>query len=89
MSEADDLCRVTSAHSVMEAAPIIAALDRAGIKAVTGNAASATVMPEAMGEVEILVAQHDAPRALTLLDLIEEHGVEVDWSQVDVGEPED
>ena len=77
MSEADDLCCITSAHSVMEAAPIVAALERAGIKAVTGNTASATALPEAMGEVEILVAKHDAPRAHTLLELIEEHGVDV------------
>ena len=89
MSESDDLCCVTSAHSVMEAAPIVAALERAGIKATTGNAASATVMPEAMGEVEILVSNHDAPRALLLLEAIEEHGAEIDWSQVDVGEPEE
>ncbi|WP_425395678.1 putative signal transducing protein [Aeoliella sp.] len=89
MSESDDLSRVTSAHSVMEAAPIVAALERAGIKAVTGNANSATMIPEAMGEVEVLVANHDLPRALTLIQLIEEHGTDVDWSQVDVGEPED
>lgn len=89
MSEPDDLVRVTSAHSVMEAAPIVAALERAGIKAVTGNTESATVIPEAMGEVEILVANRDVPRATTLLELIEEHGVEVDWSQVDVGQPEE
>ncbi len=89
MSRADDLCVITSAHSVMEAAPIVAALERAGIKAMTGNAASATAIPEAMGEVEILVANHDAPRAHTLLELIEEHGVDVDWSQVDVGQPEE
>jgi len=88
MSEPDDLVRVTSAHSVMEAAPIVAALERAGIKAATGNAASATAIPDAMGEVEILVANRDAPRASTLLELIEEHGVEVDWSKVDVGDPE-
>ena len=89
MSEADDLCRISSSHSVMEAAPIVAALERAGIKAVTGNTASATVLPEAAGEVEILVAKHDAPRAHTLLQLIEEHGVDIDWSQVDVGTPEE
>lgn len=89
MSESDDLCRVTSAHSIMEAAPIVAALERAGIKATTGNAESATALPEAMGEVEILVANHDAPRALLLLEAIEEHGAEIDWSQVDVGEPEE
>lgn len=89
MSTPNDLCRVASAHSVMEAAPIVAALERAGVKATTGNAASATMLPEAMGEVEILVAQHDAPQALTLIQLIEEHGVDVDWSQVDVGQPEE
>lgn len=89
MSTPDDLCRVASAHSVMEAAPIIAALERAGLKATTGNTASATALPEAMGEVEILVSQHQAPQALTLIQLIEEHGVDVDWSQVDVGQPED
>lgn len=89
MSESDDVCRVASAHSVMEAAPIVAALERAGIKATTGNTASATVLPEAMGEVEILVANHDVPKALLLLEAIEEHGAEVDWSQVDVGEPEE
>lgn len=89
MSEPEDPCRVASTHSVMEAAPIVAALERAGIKAMTGNAASATALPEAMGEVEVLVAQRDAPRALTLIQLIEEHGTEIDWSQVDVGQPEE
>lgn len=89
MSDADDLYRVAQAHSVMEAAPIVAALERAGIKAVTGNTESATMIPEAMGEVEILVARHDAPRAETLLELIEEHGTDIDWSQVDVGKPEE
>lgn len=89
MSESDDLSCVASAHSVMEAAPIVAALERAGIKAMTGNANSATLLPEAMGEVEILVANHDLPRALTLIQLIEEHGADVDWSQVDVGKPEE
>ncbi len=89
MSEVNNLCRVASSHSVMEAAPMVAALERAGIRAVTGNTASATAIPEVMGEVEILVALHDAPRALTLLEVIEEHGVDVDWSQVDVGEPEE
>ena len=89
MSGANDLCRVISSHTVTQAAPIVAALERAGIRAMTGNTASATVLPEAMGEVEILVAQHDAPRAVTLLKLIEEHGTEIDWSQVDVGQPEE
>lgn len=89
MSQPDDLVQVTAAHSVMEAAPIVAALERAGIKAVTGNAASATALPEAMGEVEILVAQRDMPRATTLLKMIEEHGVDVDWSKVDVGQPKE
>jgi hypothetical protein len=89
MSPSEDLCVVANAHSVMEAAPIVAALERAGIRAMTGNANSATLLPEVMGEVEILVTNHDAPRALTLIQLIEQHGTEVDWSQVDVGQPEE
>ena len=89
MSEPEDPYVVTTAHSIMEAAPIVAALERAGIKATTTNAENATLLPEAMGEVEVVVATKDAPRAETLLALIEEHGTDVDWSQVDVGEPED
>lgn len=88
MSEADDLSQLTTVLSAVEGAPIVAALERGGIKAVMGNINSAAMIPEAM-EVEILVANHDMPRAVTLLHLIEEHGVDVDWSQVDVGEPED
>ncbi|QDU58986.1 putative signal transducing protein [Aeoliella mucimassa] len=89
MADPEDPYVVTHAHSVMEAAPIVAALERAGIKATTNNAESATILPEAMGEVEIVVATRDAPRAETLLQLIEEHGTDVDWDQVDVGEPEE
>ena len=88
MSETDDLVQLTSTVTSVEAAAIIAALDRAGIRAVMGNMHSAAMIPEAM-EVEVLVAQHDMPRATTLLQLLEEHGEQVDWSKVDVGQPED
>ena len=88
LSEADDLVQLTTTVTSVEAAAIISALDRAGIKAVMGNLNSAAMIPEAM-EVEVLVAQHDMPRATTLLRLLEEHGEEIDWSQVDVGRPED
>lgn len=88
MSEADDLSQLTSVNTSVEAAAIVAALDRAGIRARMGNVNSAAMIPEAM-EVEVLVANHDMPRATTLLRLIEEHGLDIDWSQVDVGQPED
>jgi hypothetical protein len=87
MSDPDDLVQLTTTVTSVEAAAIISALDRAGIKAVMGNVNSAAMIPEAM-EVEVLIAQHDLPRATTLLRLLEEHGADVDWSQVDVGEPE-
>lgn len=87
MSNPDDLVQLTSTVTSVEAAAIISALDQAGIKAVMGNMHSAAMIPEAM-EVEVLVAQHDMPRATTLLRLLEEHGENIDWSQVDVGEVE-
>lgn len=88
MSDADDLVQLTSTVTSVEAAAIITALDRAGIRAVMGNVNSAAMIPEAM-EVEVLVAQHDMPRATTLLKLLEEHGEQIDWSTVDVGQPEE
>ncbi len=88
MSEPDDLVQLTSTVTSVEAAAIITALDRAGIRAVMGNMNSAAMIPEAM-EVEVLISQRDMPRATTLLQLIEEHGEQIDWSTVDVGQPED
>lgn len=87
MSEPSDLVQLTTTVTSVEAAAIIAALDRAGIRAMMGNMNSAAMIPEAM-EVEVLVARQDMPRATTLLQLLEEHGADVDWSQVDVGRPE-
>ena len=44
---------------------------------------------EAPGWVEILVAEDDLPQAQSVLDDVRRDNDHIDWSQVDVGEPED
>ena len=44
---------------------------------------------EAPGWVEVLVAEGDLARAQSVLDEIHRENDHIDWSQVDVGEPED
>jgi hypothetical protein len=39
--------------------------------------------------VKVLVAKKDLPRAQAILKDVREHRDDIDWSQVDVGEPED
>jgi hypothetical protein len=44
---------------------------------------------EAPGQVQILVAAEDEAKAREVIRLGEENKEDIDWSQVDVGEPED
>ena len=43
----------------------------------------------APGWVEVYVAEHDLARAQEALDEIQAENDHIDWSQVDVGQPED
>lgn len=73
----------------MEAAPIVAALEAAGIQAKTMGGFTAGFRAEAPGDVQVIVRSEDLQRAKELLAEIEKDQTEIDWSQVDVGEPED
>lgn len=73
----------------MEAAIVVDALARCGIRASAVGAASAGFRAEAPGLVSVLVAEDDAARALEVLSAVDLGSEEVDWSQVDVGQPED
>ena len=44
---------------------------------------------EAPGWVEVLVAAHDLARAQEALEEIHAENDHIDWSQVDVGQPDD
>jgi hypothetical protein len=74
----------------MEAGVIVAALEENGIKATLTGETTAGFRAEAPGWVQVLVAEEDLPRAHVILDEArQQRGNDVDWSTVDVGEPEE
>jgi hypothetical protein len=81
--------RLTSVRNEMEAGIIVGALDAEGIKATMSGVYTAGFRAEAPGWVEVLVTEADLPRAQTILEQVRGERTDVDWSQVDVGEPED
>ena len=85
----DELARLTSVRNEMEAGVIVAALDGEGIKATMSGIHTAQFRAEAPGWVEVLVAEDDLPRAQTVLDQLRRENDAIDWSQVDVGQPEE
>jgi Putative prokaryotic signal transducing protein len=85
----EHIVAVTSAPNELEAGVIIAALADRGIKATMDGAATADFRVGVPGQVEILVAKEDLERARTVLQEDEDNEDDVDWSQVDVGEPEE
>ena len=85
----EHIVAVTSAPNELEAGVIIAALADAGIKATMDGSATADFRVGVPGQVEILVAKEDLERARTVLQEDEDNEDDVDWSQVDVGEPEE
>ncbi len=80
---------LTSAANVMESAAIVAALNAEGIGTVTTGEFTAGFLAEAPGNVQIVVKSCDLARAQELLQRFKEDSSSIDWSQIDVGEPED
>ena len=79
---------LTKAANEFEATAIVTALNERSIhaKAVGGFTASFAV--EAPGDVSIVVRQAELEAAKIALTEIKSLENEIDWSQVDVGEPE-
>ena len=73
----------------MEAGVIVAALEQEGIKSTMTGTHTAGFRAESPGWVKIHVAEDDLLRAQTVLRQVVLDNMDVDWSQVDVGEPED
>ncbi len=80
---------VTSMPNELEAGVVVAALEESGIKSTMSGVYTAGFRAEAPGQVQILVAKEDEARAREVIRLGEENKEDVDWSQVDVGQPED
>jgi hypothetical protein len=83
------LALLDSAPTEMEAGVIVAALEQAGIPATMTGTHTAGFRAEAPGWVKILVAEEDLRRAQRVLREVALENMDVDWSQVDVGEPEE
>jgi hypothetical protein len=85
----DYIALVTSAPTEMEAGIIVSALQENGIKATMAGQTTAGFRAEAPGWVQVLVAEEDLARAQAVLEELRRESNDIDWSQVDVGQPED
>ncbi len=75
--------------SELEAASILAALKDVGIPGVVAGGTLAGAWPEVPRWVTIAVRRQDLARARDIVDSLRHDAAEIDWNQVDVGEPED
>ena len=87
--DSKSLLELVSVPTEIEAAVIVAALERNGIQAVAAGALTSGFRAEAPGEVQVLVKRSDADRAEHVLRESQSQDTPIDWSQVDVGEPEE
>lgn len=87
--DADNLARLTSVRTEMEAGVIVSNLEERGIQATMSGIHTANFRAEAPGWVEVLVAENALPQAKEVLEEARSQHDDIDWSQVDVGEPEE
>ncbi len=80
---------LVSVPSDVEAAAIVAALAERGVQASTTGGYTAGFRAEAPGQVSVVVRYADLDQAQLTLAEIKRDQAEIDWSQVDVGKPED
>ncbi len=85
----ENLAQLTSVRTEMEGGVVVGGLEDRGIKATMSGVYTTNFRAEAPGWVSILVAEHDLPRTKAALQEIQDENAHIDWSQVDVGEPED
>lgn len=72
-----------------EAATIVEALKAAGIVATMTGGFTAGFIAEAPGDISINVFVQDREKAEKVIRQFEQENETINWSQVDVGEPED
>jgi hypothetical protein len=80
---------LVSVANDIEAATIVAALAEHDIEATTAGGYTSGFQTAAPGEVQVLVSQTDFDRAEIALARIRQEQREIDWSNIDVGQPED
>jgi len=72
-----------------EAVFLVNALAEHGIDARTSGALTSAFRAEAPGDVKVIVRESDLPQARQALEQINRERGQVDWSTVDVGQPQD
>jgi len=85
----DDPMVLTSVPTEAEASAIVLALQDYEIEARAVGGFTSGFQAESPGEVQIVVKTDDLARATTALQEIRRGDSDVDWSQVDVGKPEE
>jgi len=80
---------VRSVPAEAEAAAIVLYLKDRGIDAETMGGFTAGFRAESPGFVHVIVKEADLKRAQAAMQDIEKDQSSIDWSNVDVGEPED
>ena len=89
MHENDDhIVTLAFFPSEIEATLIADELKREGIQAEPAGLLTAGFRAEAPGRVKVLVHEKDFEQARQLLDEYTRSKEQIDWSQVDLGEPE-
>ena len=89
MQETDDnILTLAFFPTEVEATMIADELKREGIQAEPAGILTAGFRAEAPGRVKVLVHQRDYEKAKSLLDEYIHSRENIDWSQVDLGEPE-
>jgi len=83
----ENLVKLTTVPGEYEATAIVSALEAEGIKAQTVGGFTAGFRAEAPGGVSVVVLEDDLPRAKQIFADLKAHGAGIDWSQVDVDDP--
>ena len=84
-----ELVTLTNVPNEAEAKSLIGLFEDEGIKVFINGGDDLSLFGEELGDVQLIVKKSDYDQAAKLLQEIEAENSEIDWSQVDVGEPED
>ena len=83
----EDLIVLTRVRYEWQSGLILASLEQQGVRATSSGGLTADFRTESPAWVKILVFEEDLPRAHEVLEEIRSGESEIDWSEVDVGEP--
>lgn len=88
MDNPNQLKTLTQVNDEAHGSLIVGVLQDAGIKATLTGVYTAGFRAEAPGYVSVVVNEKDLAQATRILQAMEQEAP-VDWTQVDVGQPED